>query len=141
MNTTNIFSEMQMMASAQRFLNIADKFKDSVSNYFNGSNDLDDEKAYNLVKSYEKDFLNKYNAYYNESIVPALNYEIAESVLSDDENIIKESLVIHALIELECFYSPDMICDVLAKLENLYTIEDITEVYNKYKVQYLEING
>lgn len=69
---------------AKRFLNAADELHEKVSNYIDGSNDAEDEEAYNTIKELEADFLKLYNNYYDDNITPGLNYEVAESVLPDD---------------------------------------------------------
>lgn len=78
----NEFKELQRLA--KRFLNAADELHEKVSNYINGSNDAEDEEAYNTIKELEADFLKLYNNYYDDNITPGLNYEVAESVLPDD---------------------------------------------------------
>lgn len=76
------FKELQRLA--KRFLNAADELHEKVSNYIDGSNDAEDEEAYNTIKEFEADFLKLYNNYYDDNITPGLNYEVAESVLPDD---------------------------------------------------------
>ena len=78
----NEFKELQRLA--KRFLNAADELHEKVSNYIDGSNDAEDEEAYNAIKEFETDFLKLYNNYYDDNITPGLNYEVAESVLPDD---------------------------------------------------------
>ena len=83
---TELRKEMQRLA--KRFLNIADKLNEKVSNYLDGSDSYVDYKAYTEVKNAEADFLAIYNQIYEEGVKPALNYEIAESVLDgyEEEN-------------------------------------------------------
>ena len=83
---TELRKEMQRLA--KRFLNIADKLNEKVSNYLDGSDSYEDYKAYTEVKNAEADFLSAYNQIYEEGVKPALNYEIAESVLDgyEEEN-------------------------------------------------------
>lgn len=78
----NEFKYLQRLA--KRFLNAADELHEKVSNYIDGSNDAEDEEAYNTIKELEADFLKLYNNYYDDNITPGLNYEVAESVLPDD---------------------------------------------------------
>ena len=83
---TELRKEMQRLA--KRFLNIADTLNEKVSNYLDGSDSYEDYKAYTEVKNAEADFLSAYNQIYEEGVKPALNYEIAESVLDgyEEEN-------------------------------------------------------
>lgn len=80
----NEFKELQRLA--KRFLNAADELHEKVSNYIDGSNDAEDEEAYNTIKELEADFLKLYNNYYNDNITPGLNYEVAESVTPSRTN-------------------------------------------------------
>ena len=66
---------------AKTFLDTADQLNEMVSNYFDGSSDEEDEKAYNTVIASERIFLKAYNEYYNETIKIGLNYELAESLI------------------------------------------------------------
>lgn len=71
----------QVREYAERFLKVADELEELVSAYIDGSDDSKCEMAYIEVKNAEAEFLTYYNAYYDDNIKPALNYEVAESVL------------------------------------------------------------
>lgn len=69
----------QVREAARNFLAIADELNESVSRYFDGSNNKDDEEAYWKVREADKTFIDKVNSYYDDSYEYGLNYELAES--------------------------------------------------------------
>lgn len=71
----------QVKALANEFLTIADELNEKVSAYFNGSNDTEDIKAYEVVRMADKKFIDALNAYYEDSYEYGLNYELAESFI------------------------------------------------------------
>lgn len=66
---------------AKRFIKVADKYNNGVSNYLDGSNEKADIDAYIKVKSYYRDFINAYNEYYEDNFDDSLNYELVFSIL------------------------------------------------------------
>ncbi|MBQ0154755.1 MAG: hypothetical protein KBS70_08260 [Bacteroidales bacterium] len=76
-----IYSLSEVKALAKKFLDIADENNEQVSAYLNGSEKKEAAKAYDLVREYERKFINAFNAYYDERFVCCLNYELAESML------------------------------------------------------------
>lgn len=127
---TELRKEMQRLA--KRFLNIADKLNEKVSNYLDGSDSYEDYKAYTEVKNAEADFLSVYNQIYEEGIKPALNYEIAESVLDgyEEENNTPEDNTCTDKKESSDIDYTDPKAINQAVLEKLYVIGQ--EVFDKY---------
>ena len=127
---TELRKEMQRLA--KRFLNIADKLNEKVSNYLDGSDSYVDYKAYTEVKNAEADFLAIYNQIYEEGIKPALNYEIAESVLDgyEEENNTPEDNTCTDKNDSSDIDYTDPKAINQAVLEKLYVIGQ--EVFDKY---------
>lgn len=127
---TELRKEMQRLA--KRFLNIADKLNEKVSNYLDGSDSYVDYKAYTEVKNAEADFLAIYNQIYEEGIKPALNYEIAESVLDgyEEENNTPEANTCTDKNDSSDIDYTDPKAINQAVLEKLYVIGQ--EVFDKY---------
>ena len=127
---TELRKEMQRLA--KRFLNIADKLNEKVSNYLDGSDSYEDYKAYIEVKNAEADFLAIYNQIYEEGIKPDLNYEIAESVLDgyEEENNTPEDNTCTDKSDSSDIDYTDPKAINQAVLEKLYVIGQ--EVFNKY---------
>ena len=127
---TELRKEMQRLA--KRFLNIADKLNEKVSNYLDGSGFYVDYKAYTEVKNAEADFLAIYNQIYEEGIKPALNYEIAESVLDgyEEENNTPEDNTCTDKNDSSDIDYTDPKAINQAVLEKLYVIGQ--EVFDKY---------
>lgn len=127
---TELRKEMQRLA--KRFLNIADKLNEKVSNYLYGSDSYVDYKAYTEVKNAEADFLAIYNQIYEEGIKPALNYEIAESVLDgyEEENNTPEDNTCTDKNDSSDIDYTDPKAINQAVLEKLYVIGQ--EVFDKY---------
>ena len=127
---TELRKEMQRLA--KRFLNIADKLNEKVSNYLDGSDSYEDYKAYTEVKNAEADFLAIYNQIYEEGIKPALNYEIAESVLDgyEEENNTPEYNTCTDKNDSSDIDYTDPKAINQAILEKLYVIGQ--EVFDKY---------
>lgn len=70
------FENVQKLAS--KFLAIADKLNDNVSRYLNGSNDVEDIRAYEAVKVADKKFIDALNDFYGcKDYEYGLNYELA----------------------------------------------------------------
>ena len=67
--------------SAAHFLDVADRLNEEVSAYINGSHEASHEAAYHMVMDANSIFIQLYNMYYNENIVPSLDYELAESFI------------------------------------------------------------
>ena len=127
---TELRKEMQRLA--KRFLNIADKLNEKVSNYLDGSGFYVDYKVYTEVKNAEADFLAIYNQIYEEGIKPALNYEIAESVLDgyEEENNTPEDNTCTDKNDSSDIDYTDPKAINQAVLEKLYVIGQ--EVFDKY---------
>lgn len=67
---------------AVKFLAIADKLNVNVSRYLNGSNDIKDIRAYDLVRAADKKFIDALNDFYGcKDYEYGLNYELAETYL------------------------------------------------------------
>ena len=127
---TELRKEMQRLA--KRFLNIADKLNEKVSNYLDGSDSYEDYKAYTEVKNAEADFLAIYNQIYEEGIKPALNYEIAESVLDgyeEENNTTEDNTCTDKNDSSDIDYTDPKAINQ-AVLEKLYVIGQ--EVFDKY---------
>lgn len=63
---------------ATEFLAIADKLNDNVSRYLEGSNDIKDIRAYEVVKAADKKFIDALNDFYGcKDYEYGLNYELA----------------------------------------------------------------
>lgn len=71
----------KMVEAAHAFLDLANALNEKVSAYIDGSDDKEAMEAYFAVKNAEANFLEYYNKLYDDNVEPALNYEIAESVL------------------------------------------------------------
>lgn len=127
---TELRKEMQRLA--KRFLNIADKLNEKVSNYLDGSDSCEDYKAYIEVKNAEADFLAIYNQIYEEGVKPALNYEIAESVLDgyEEENNTPEDNTCTDKSDSSDIDYTDPKAINQAVLERLYVIGQ--EIFEKY---------
>ena len=127
---TELRKEMQRLA--KRFLNIADKLNEKVSNYLDGSGSYEDYKAYTEVKNAEADFPAIYNQIYEEGIKPALNYEIAESILDgyeEENNTLEDNTCTDKNDSSDIDYTDPKAINK-AVLEKLYVIGQ--EVFDKY---------
>lgn len=127
---TELRKEMQRLA--KRFLNIADKLNEKVSNYLDGSGSYEDYKAYTEVKNAEADFLAIYNQIYEEGIKPALNYEIAESILDgyeEENNTLEDNTCTDKNDSSDIDYTDPKAINQ-AVLEKLYVIGQ--EIFDKY---------
>ncbi len=82
----NAATEALMIETARAFLRKADELNEQVSAYIDGSDSDEAQAAYFAVQDSEAVFLRYYCAYWGEPLQrPALNYELAEYVLPEDD--------------------------------------------------------
>lgn len=74
------FRKVQKLAL--KFLAVADKLNDNVSRYLDGSDNIEDIRAYEIVKAADKKFIDAVNDFYGcKDYEYGLNYELAEACL------------------------------------------------------------
>lgn len=71
--------EFRVREFAQNFLQLGNEVYENVNRYFDGSNETEDVKAYEELKSAEQMFINALNEMTGEHYEANLDYELAEA--------------------------------------------------------------